>query len=254
MIPVRDENPSSTRPVVTTALIVANVVAFLFEWSIVGSEGPQFVVDHGLVPLRFLADPVAEAPTLISSMFLHGGWEHLGGNMLFLYIFGDNVEDALGKKRFVLFYLLSGLVAAAAQMAINPASAVPMVGASGAIAGILAAYLVLYPRAPIHVLNPILPLWFILGVFFVLPAWLVVGEWFVWNLLRGLGSLSAPGMGGVAFFAHLGGFVAGLISIKPLLHGRDPRPKAPWTQFRPRSRIGTPRDSKGTFRDPWYPN
>jgi membrane associated rhomboid family serine protease len=253
VIPVRDENPSSARPVVTNVLIVLNVVAFLLEWVLVQSQGPQVVFDHGLVPVRFLADPIAEAPTIVSSMFLHGGFEHLGGNMLFLYIFGDNVEDALGKRRFVFFYFLSGIVAAAAQMAINPGSSVPMVGASGAIAGILAAYLVLYPRAPIHVLNPILPLWLVFGVFFVLPAWVVVGEWFVWNLFHGVGSLSAPGMGGVAFFAHLGGFVAGLVSIKPLLAGRVRKPRAPWTQFRPQQRLDSRKDATGPFRDPWYP-
>ncbi len=253
MIPVRDENPSSTRPVVTPVLIALNVVVFLIEWLFVRTQGPQVIHAYGLVPARFLSDPVGEVWTVFSSMFMHGGWEHLGGNMLFLYIFGDNVEDALGKKRFIGFYFLAGLVAAAAQMMVNPESTIPMVGASGAIAGILAAYLVLYPRAPIHVLNPILPLWFILGVFFVLPAWVVVGEWFVWNLLRGVGSLGAASMGGVAFFAHIGGFMAGLVAIKPMLQGKTPKRRAQWRQFRQAPRVRMPPNSTGPHRDPWFP-
>ncbi|MEZ4223040.1 MAG: rhomboid family intramembrane serine protease [Polyangiaceae bacterium] len=253
MIPIRDENPSSTRPVVTMALIVANVVAFLLELLALGPVGPGLIQSFGVVPARLLSDPVGESWTVFTSMFMHGGWEHLGGNMLFLYIFGDNVEDALGHKRFLGFYLLSGLAAAAAQVFVSPDSMVPMVGASGAIAGVLGAYLVLYPRAPIHVLNPIPPLWLLLGFFFVLPAWIVVGEWFVWNMLHGVGSLASPGMGGVAFFAHIGGFVVGLLAIKPMLLGRGQRTRATWKRFRPPPRVRPPRGDTGTFRDPWFP-
>ncbi len=252
MIPVRDDNPSATTPVVNYALLLANCAAFLVQIALVHAGAAWVVPGYGLVPARITQDPTGEAFTVLTSMFMHGGWEHLGGNLLFLYIFGDNVEDALGHGRYLAFYLLSGLAAAGAQVFIDPTSSIPMVGASGAIAGVLGAYLVLYPRAPVYVINPILPLWLLFGVFLVLPAWLVVGEWFVWNLVRGIGSLGQTNLGGVAFFAHLGGFVAGLLAIKPALIGRTRRRARHWSTFRPEPRGPQgPRD--GPRRDPWLP-
>ncbi len=251
MIPLRDENPSRTFPFVTYALIALNVAVWLWELSLLGA-GVPVVAGFGLVPGRFASDPVGEAFTIFTSMFLHGGWQHLIGNMLFLYIFGDNVEDAIGHGRFGFFYLLSGVAAAAAQILVDPTSPVPMVGASGAIAGVLGAYLVLYPKAPVLVLNPVLPLWLLIGPFIVFPAWIVVGEWFAWNLWLGLASIDRVG-GGVAFFAHLGGFVLGLLAVRPLMFRRERRKSTRWDGWRapPRARRVPPRDDAGPRRDPW---
>lgn len=253
MIPIRDENPRGITPYVNTALIVANVAAWLVEWTVLKGGGAWVISGYGLVPARLLSDPLADSVTVLTSMFMHGGWGHLFGNMLFLYVFGDNIEDALGHGRYLAFYLASGLAAAAAQVAIDPLSTIPMVGASGAIAGVLGAYLVLYPRAPIVVVNPVFPLWFVFGALLVFPAWLVVGEWFVWNLLRGVASVSGGSSGGVAFFAHLGGFVLGLLAIRPFMFGRGRRTTRTWHGFRPppsaRLRAGEYRG--GPRRDPW---
>ncbi len=251
MIPIRDDNPRRTTPYVNIGLIVLNVVFFLVEWSLIRGGAAWVIPGYGLVPVRFSGDPGGEAFTIFTSMFMHGGWEHLAGNMLFLWIFGDNVEDALGHGRYVGFYALSGVAAAAAQVLVDPTSSIPMVGASGAIGGVLGAYLVLYPRAPITVLNPIFPLWFIIGAFLVFPAWLVVGEWFLWNLLRGVGSLGAAATGGVAVFAHLGGFFAGLLVIKPALWGRARHDVRRWQGWRPPPRPREAQRGEGTFRDPW---
>src|SRR5690606_24435746 len=146
---------------------------------------------------RVAQDPTGEAFTVLTSMFMHGGWGHLGWNMLFLHVFGDNVEDALGHARYLGFYLLGGIGAAACQFFVNPASTIPMVGASGAIAAVLGGYVVLHPRAPVAVVNPILPLWLLMGPLIALPAWFVVGEWFFVNLIGGLGMLGRS-EGGVA--------------------------------------------------------
>lgn len=217
MIPLYDHNPSRAVPVVTKTLLYANVFAFILQWWL-ESRGVSWTISaYGLVPSRVTADPEGEWFKAVSSMFLHANFAHLGWNMLFLHIFGDNVEDRLGKLRFVAFYLLAGVGAAAAQYLIDPLSPVPMIGASGAIAGVLGAYLVLYPRAPIAVVNPILPLWLLLGPLFKLPAWFVVGMWFMGNLFGGLASLQTVSAGGIAFFAHLGGFIAGLLLVRPLL-------------------------------------
>jgi membrane associated rhomboid family serine protease len=261
MIPVSDQNPTRTRPFINWLLIVANIAAWFYEYSLILAGAAWVVPGYGLVATRIVADPMGEAFTVLTSMFMHGGWEHLGGNMLFLYIFGDNIEDALGHTRYILFYLLSGLAAAAAQVLIDPSSPIPMVGASGAIAGVLGAYVVLYPRAAVTVLNPIFPLWFVFGVFLVFPAWLVVGEWFIWNLLRGVGSLGTQGGGGVAFFAHIGGFVAGLLLIRPTMRGRDKAAPELWHGFRAPPRVPRqfPRDPDDPYSgsprpgrwDPW---
>jgi membrane associated rhomboid family serine protease len=219
-VPLRDVNPTRRVPFVNYGLIVANIVAFVYLILQPNADSPELFMSLGLVPERFVADPFNFVLTIFSSMFLHGGLGHLGSNMLSLYIFGDNVEDALGHFRYVLFYLICGISAAFAQVIIDPSSQVPMVGASGAIAGVIGGYLVLYPRAPIIAFNMVLPLWFFIGVFPVVPAWLVAGEFFLVNLLQGLGSLTIPASGGIAFFAHLGGFVGGLLLVRPWVSQR----------------------------------
>jgi len=200
---------------------------------------PWYEAGYGLVPTRIVADPGGEVVTVFTSMFMHANLAHLGGNMWFLWIFGDNVEDAIGHGRYLGFYLLSGIAAAATQMIIDPSSGVPMVGASGAIAGVLAAYAFLYPRAPITILNPAPPLWLFFGLFFDLPAWIVIAEFFVVNLLNGFGSLGSRA-GGVAFFAHIGGFLAGLMMIRFFLIGRTRREAERWRSLRPPRAPQTP--------------
>jgi membrane associated rhomboid family serine protease len=244
MLPLRDRLPSRRTPVVTYAIIAINVLAYVWERALtsVGYPAHAFVTEWGLVPARFIEAPLQDLFTVLSSMFLHdpsGLPLHLGGNMLFLWIFGDNVEDAMGRVNYAIFYLLSGLAAAFAQLVIDPASPIPMIGASGAISGVLAAYGSLYPRSPVLVVNPFFPAWFIFGVFIELPAWVIIIEYFIMNLLNGLGSLSAQG-GGVAFFAHLGGFVAGLILCRFFMAGRLLRPHDRWGGWRPPPRTRPP--------------
>lgn len=230
MFPYRDENPTILTPVVTVAIIGLNALA----WLVVQGAGfsdeamVRSVCNLGLVPGELLGtvppgtavqlapgwacevDPEPSYVTVLTSMFMHGGWFHLLGNMLFLWVFGNNIEDAMGHGRFVMFYLLCGVAAAAAQMAINPASAIPMVGASGAISGVLGGYLLLYPRVRVHTL--------IFFGFYVttiaLPAYIMLGYWIFLQLLGGLPALAGLEAGGVAFWAHIGGFVAGLVLIK----------------------------------------
>jgi len=235
MLPIRDRLPTRTVPFVTYIIIAVNVLSFLWQGALVEAGYTDVVSDFGFVPYLFQNDPVAQAPTILASMFMHGSTMHLFGNMLFLYIFGDNVEDAVGHGRYLAFYLLGGIAAALAQMAVDPLSTVPMVGASGAIAAVLAAYLALYPRAPITVLNPIFWLWFTFGLFLDLPAWVVVLEWFAANLLSGFGALASArhGTGGVAFFAHIGGFLAGLVLIGLFMIGRTKQKADRWSGWRP---------------------
>jgi membrane associated rhomboid family serine protease len=220
MIPLRDTNPRRRTPVVTIILIVVNVVVFLYEWMLQGQGAIEpFLIRWSVIPAELTNNFVAETPTLVTSMFLHGGWAHLLGNMLYLWIFGDNVEDRLGHARFILFYLLTGFLATAAQVAVNPDSAIPNLGASGAIAGVLGGYILEFPRARVTTL--------VFRFFTELPAVIVLGFWFVFEFFRGVTSLGAlePDMGGVAFFAHIGGFVAGLALIKVFQVGL-PRPAA----------------------------
>jgi membrane associated rhomboid family serine protease len=218
MFPIKDDQPRYSTPFVNTFLIVLNILIFFYQWTLGPRGDDQFVRVYGEVPAHlaaFLAGssrytlPAVVIP-FFTSMFLHGGWMHVLGNMWFLYIFGDNVEDYLGHFKYLLFYLLSGLFAMATQVAVYPHSNVPTVGASGAIAGILGAYFLLYPRA--RVLT-----WFFVFVLY-LPAWIVLGEWFVFQFFNGAASLSLAqagrDMGGVAFWAHIGGFVAGMVMIK----------------------------------------
>lgn len=212
--------------------MAANIAAFIAQLLYTQGFGEAATIaGYGLVPRRLIQDPPGEAFTILTSMFMHGGLMHLGGNLLYLYIFGDNVEDALGHLRYLAFYLFCGLAAAVAQFLIGPSSPVPMVGASGAIAGVLGAYLVLYPRAPITV--------FVFIFFLSLPAWLVVGFWFVWNLLGGVGSLHPASQETTAFFAHLGGFLAGMLIVRSLVRRRFDLGR--WEGWRTPPRHGRPR-------------
>ena len=215
VIPVRDTIVSSTVPVVTYALIAANVVVYLYQESL-GPALEGFVEMHGLVPRRFVAGWWTDVTPLFTSMFLHGGWLHLIGNLLYLHIFGDNVEDRLGHIRFLLLYVLAGATAGLAQVLIHPTTAVPMVGASGAIAGVTGAYLLFYPHARVVTLVPI----FLFIQVVEIPAFFFLLFWFAFQLLLGLGSIGAASGGGIAFWAHIGGFVAGMV-LGPALSPRS---------------------------------
>ena len=220
MIPLRDVIPSRTFPGVTIAIIVLNALGFLYEIGLTDPELKQFVVTWGVVPAQF------NLVCAFTSMFLHGGWMHIIGNMLFLWIFGDNVEDRMGHGRFVVFYLLSGLIAAMAHVWSDPTSVVPTIGASGAVAGVMGAYFVLYPHSRILTLIPIF--------FFIqiveIPAVVFLGLWFLLQLVSGVGSALLPagsGMtGGIAFWAHVAGFAAGAVLI--LAFRRPERARVEW--------------------------
>jgi membrane associated rhomboid family serine protease len=203
MFPIGDDNSARRSfPIVTCVLIAINVAVFLLELN----AGDAFITEWAFVPARFNAGPAANAFTVLSAMFMHGGWMHLGGNMLYLWIFGDNVEDRLGPVRFAIFYLLAGLAATFAQFMVNPASSIPNVGASGAIAGVLGAYLLMFPKARVDVL---------LGRQVVaMPAFIVLGFWVVLQMVSGVGSIADTAQteqGGVAYMAHVGGFIAGVL-------------------------------------------
>ena len=209
MFPIRDHNPSGRTPYVTFALIAINAAVFLSYWLTIPSESQLnfFFYSWGLVPENLMRGQGVS--TLVTSMFLHAGWMHILGNMLFLWIYGDNLEDEMGHGGFLLFYLLSGLAAAFAQVAMDPFSPIPMVGASGAIAGVMGGYLLLFPRARVDVL-------FIFVIFFrifAIPAWIVLGLWFALQIFSGM-SMPADG-GGVAYWAHAGGFAGGLALALP---------------------------------------
>ena len=202
MLPISDVIPSRTVPVVTIGLIALNALAFLYELQLDDYQLRLFVQYYGVVPATFSWGDV------LSSMFLHGGWLHFLGNMLYLWIFGDNVEDRLGHGLYLLFYLTCGAVAALAQVVVQPYSPVPMVGASGAIAGVMGAYFVLYPH------SRVLAVVFILLFFDIveIPAIFFLGVWFLMQLFSGVGSVVDAAEGGVAFMAHVGGFVAGVVA------------------------------------------
>jgi membrane associated rhomboid family serine protease len=228
MIPYRDENETQRTAIVTLTLIGLNVLS----WFVVQGAGATLplarsVCELGLIPgeltgsvpvgtrfpmgpgLACSTDPGRQVSHLVTSMFLHGSWMHLLGNMWFLWLFGNNVEDSMGRLRFVVFYLLSGLAAALGQVLTNPSSAIPMVGASGAISGVMGGYLLLYPHVRVFTLIPI-------GFFLTsvaLPAWVMLGYWFLIQFVSGLVSFAGEG-GGVAFWAHVGGFVAGVVLVK----------------------------------------
>lgn len=228
MFPLYDENPTVRPPIATVAIMSANILAWIF---LQGWGHPEFLLEsicrYGLIPGELLGHippgtmvPLGPEtgcridgnawPTLFTSMFMHGSWFHIIANMWFLWIFGDNVEDAMGPVRFLCFYILCGLAAAAAQIMTDAGSAIPMVGASGAIGGVMGAYALLYPRAHIHMLI-------FLGFFITtiaVPAWFMLGYWFLIQILGGLPALGSS-TGGVAFWAHIGGFLAGLALILP---------------------------------------
>jgi membrane associated rhomboid family serine protease len=223
MIPLRDSNPSRRLPLVTILVILANTIIFLYEVTLGPAQLNQFVFTFGVVPARLTGASGPAMPagggieTFLTSMFLHGGWLHLIGNMWFLWIFGDNVEGYLGHLRFLLFYLFCGLAAGLIHVAFNLSSTLPTVGASGAIAGVLGAYLLLFPRARILTLVP---------VFFVflleIPAYVILIYWFVLQFLSGTASIvsGAAAQGGVAWWAHVGGFVVGMALVKILAPAR----------------------------------
>jgi membrane associated rhomboid family serine protease len=207
VIPLRDINPVRSRPLVTYALIVVNTLVFAYQSSLPDEAAREFALRFGMVPYYLTHEfHFGSLETPLTSMFMHGSWGHLIFNMWFLYIFGDNVEDVLGRVRFALFFVACGMAAAVAQIAVGPSSQVPMVGASGAIAGVLGAYLRLFPHA--RVITSLIPPFFVRE----LPAVFFIVAWFALQLLSGIGSLSALGResGGVAFFAHIGGFLGGL--------------------------------------------
>jgi membrane associated rhomboid family serine protease len=205
MIPLRDVIPSRTTPYVTVGLIALNVLVFLFQTSLSERSSEIFVYTFGLVPAQF------SLLNVFTAMFVHAGLGHVAGNLLFLWIFGDNVEDRFGHGRFVFFYVVCGFVAAFVQTALYPDSPIPMVGASGAIAGVMGAYLVMYPHSRVLMLFPFPP------ILFELPAVLFLGMWFFIQFLNGIGSLpmfqTDQISGGVAFWAHVAGFVAGLVLV-----------------------------------------
>src|SRR5579885_529934 len=200
MFPIRDTQPSYSKPVVTVFLIVINILVFLFEFSLDPYSQNALIFSFGLVPDRF------HWANVFTSMFLHGGWMHVLGNMWFLWIFGDNIEDILGHGKFLLFYLACGVAAALTQTYLSLDSRVPMVGASGAIAGVMGAYLVKFPRSRIYTL-----VFYIFITTLDVPAWVMLIYWFAIQFISGVGSLAAPtATGGTAFFAHVGGFIAGI--------------------------------------------
>ena len=249
MFPYRDDNPTFLTPYSTIGLIAVNVLA----WVVVQGMGMEPALSRSVCQLGLIAGEILHrAPpgtsvpigpgvecvitstsawyTPLTSMFLHGGWLHLLGNMWFLWVFGNNVEDSMGHGRFVVFYVLCGLAAAAAQMLVNPSSVIPMVGASGAISGVMGAYIVLYPRVRVHMLVFL----FIFITRITVPAWMMLGYWFLLQVLGGLPML-AQESGGVAFWAHTGGFIAGMIVIwlfrNPALVARRMRVVSPYGMY-----------------------
>lgn len=232
MLPIRDLNPTRTRPLLTWLIIALCVLVFGYEALLPEWAQQAFVYDWALVPARLSAGDPGAYLTVLTSMFLHGSVMHVVGNLWFLWIFGDNVEDAVGRARFALLYLVSGTVAALAQYLVAPDSPVPMLGASGAIGGVLGAYAALFPHARVLAFVP-----FYFGLVEV-PALIFLGLWFAIQLLSGLGSVGVHQSGGVAFWAHVGGFVTGV--VLGLL-------------FRPRSH-GVPQDHRirGREAQDWY--
>jgi len=216
MLPIGDDDSARrTVPVVTYALIVINVLFFLVELS----GGDAFIQRWSVVPARLLANPAADFITVFTAMFMHGGWMHLLGNMLYLWIFGDNVEDRLGHIKYLIFYVLCGIAATFAQVLVDPNSSIPNLGASGAIAGVLGAYLIMFPRGSVRVLmgRGIIPM----------PALVVIGFWALLQFISGFGAIATTEQtagGGVAYMAHVGGFIAGLI-LAPLMGGMRQEPR-----------------------------
>lgn len=222
LLPLKDENPTLSFPLLTILIIVINVLIFFYQQSLSLTESQRFILKWGAVPYQIVHGEIIHVPlsipaslTIFSSMFLHGGFWHLGGNMLYLWIFGNNIEDTLGHARFLIFYFLTGALAALTQIFSDPSSPLPMVGASGAVSGILGAYLLLFPGARILTLLFLFPFLRLIH----LPAILVLGLWFFFQLLGlGMGKIS-----NVAFAAHIGGFISGLLLVKILTPYRPKR-------------------------------
>jgi len=238
MIPIRDDQPSYSTPFINYFIIGLNVLVFLFELSI-GAEGQRalnaFVFQFGVVPVHFERALAGAGPytlattwlTILTSMFLHGGWLHIIGNMWFLWIFGDNIEDHLGHFRYLLFYLACGIAAAVTHIVFNLSSNEPTVGASGAIAGVMGAYVILYPRARVLTLVVLI----VFFTFWWIPAWVFLGYWFLIEFLSGAAMSIAEtsrSTGGVAFWAHVGGFVTGVLLIKILPQRADRHRYSTW--------------------------
>ena len=229
MFPIHDDNPTHRPPIVTVALIAACILIYFWQVSLGPQGGAQAVYSFGFIPALLFTDValppdlavIPPSATLVSSMFLHGGFMHLAGNMLYLWVFGNNIEDVCGHGRFLAFYLACGVAAAFAQALPDPSSQIPMIGASGAISGVLGAYLLMYPHARVLVA---IPFGFYLHMMRI-PAGLVLVLWFGLQLLSNV--MAQPGQGGVAFRAHIGGFIAGMILI-PLFKQRRVRLRLPW--------------------------
>jgi len=213
LIPYKDDNPTSTLPFITVGIIALNILVFLYE--VVSPSGMQkLAYTYGAIPHSILTfekvQPIHPALTVLSAMFMHGGAFHIAGNMLYLWIFGNNIEDKLGHLRFIVFYIFCGIVSAYVNAIVDPHSRIPMIGASGAISGVLGAYLLLFPRAMVHTLV-------FLGFFVTvvrIPSLVVIGFWAIIQIINGLISTGFAREGGVAWFAHIGGFLAGLLTIK----------------------------------------
>lgn len=224
MIPIRDEIPTRRVPVVNYILIALNILVFVFQ-SMLGSQEAALVYEFALIPVQLTNGvSLGDVTDIFTSMFMHAGLAHIGGNMLYLWIFGDNIEDRMGRDRYILFYLVGGLVASLTHIITNPYSQIPTVGASGAIAAVLGAYLVLYPQSRVLTLVP-------LGFFIrmtMLPAVVVLGLWFVLQFFSGVMSIGGPDVGGVAFWAHIGGFVAGVVLAKLFARPEEPEYLVHW--------------------------
>jgi membrane associated rhomboid family serine protease len=237
MIPLRDINRSRTTPYVTWAIIALNVLVFLYQLTLGPRGTMRFYLQYGVIPYELthgvdLPPPAGVQPlylTVLTAMFIHGGLLHLAGNMVYLWVFGDNVEDRMGHLRFLIFYFLCGIAATAAQVLVNPNSRVPNIGASGAIAGVLGAYLVLFPAAQIETLA----FWgFFIGIVRI-PALVLLGYWILIQFVSGIVTLGMPQTGGgVAWFAHIGGFIAGMALVKIFARRRPPPPA--WEYYSPR--------------------
>ena len=215
MIPIYDDNPALGKPILVLGIIVLCVIIWFWQSGLGYQANNQMIISYGLTPAAFLgkmeqAGPLISIFTLFTSMFMHGGFLHIIGNMWFLYIFGDNIESILGHIRYFFFYLFCGLFASILQFFFDPLSTIPMIGASGAISGILGAYLIKFPKARIHVLA----VFFIFITTIVVPAQLVLGIWFLIQLSQGINSIGINTSGGVAWFAHIGGFIGGIGSLK----------------------------------------
>lgn len=226
MIPLRDEIKSHRVPIINTLIIILNVLVYALQWLMSTDQAITLTYQFALIPSNFLAAPTnfVNVRNMFTAMFLHAGLLHLGGNMLYLWIFGDNVEDVLGHIPYLVFYLLGGVGATLAHVFTNPTSSIPMVGASGAIAAVLGAYLVLYPQSRILTFIPI-------GFFMTLklvPAAIVLGAWFILQLFQGVLSLGGPDIGGTAFWAHIGGFVFGLVFAVIFMKPRQAKQQRRW--------------------------